>query len=264
MNPLVGAANDQPFIQYSNPNSPTVTANGFSGTNAVSVTSNSEFAYGAAWSAGFNYRVVAAGLRIKYTGNQLTRGGRIVALQEPSHLTLATLTATSMLAYPEAKQISITEEDDWITLLYRPVDTDDFDFTNVIPPWNGVNGGYLGFWVSSHDSTGAQIQAFEFEAYVMLEFMGYNVTGKSPSYADPMGHAAVQSIVTSSNAFMRAHSNKSSHMSKALVHASSDYVDRHTSGPHQKNKKKQKSGGNWYDGLLELVPGALGLVASLL
>lgn len=266
--PPRGVVNDLSAVEYNNSNSPTVQANGFSSTNAQNIFTNSEFA-STLLPLGFQYRVVSAGLRIRYAGNQLTRGGQLAGLHEPSHTALAGLRGVDLLGYREGSQESISDSDGWWTLLYRQVDKQDSDFTQTIPAgFNVPDGGYLGFWINSYDQTGAAgSQLFEYEFCGNYEILGSNISGKQPSHSDSVGHTAVVSVVSSSNSFLKVHTQHPPSLGTALVHASSDYVDHHSSHSdmHKKKKKKKQSGGTpWYHSLLDLIPGAIGGLISLL
>lgn len=264
-NPLNGLTSDLWPVVYNTPASATVQLNGMVITpDATGGPSNGEYA-STALPDGFGFKIVSAGLRIRYAGNQLTRGGTIASLHEPTHSSLAGFKRDDLLAYVEGAQDSINEHDGWHTLLYRAVDEDDFDFRTTFPAYAAANGGYMGFWINSWDTGGTNVQTFEYQFFGNYELLGSTLAGKQPSHSDSTGHSAVMSVVTSSNAFTKSHKKEGGKLGHALVHASSDYVDHHSSATGMQHKKKsKKSSSNWYDGLLSLVPGAISAIGTLL
>jgi len=59
---------------------------------------------------GIRQRVVASGLRIRYTGTELNRGGIIHAIEEPAHSTLSNLAITSISAYESHFRCAVTRD----------------------------------------------------------------------------------------------------------------------------------------------------------
>jgi hypothetical protein len=150
---------------------------------------------------GVRFRVVAAGLRVKYTGNALNAAGIYTCVQHPNHLSL------SQLAISEASKMdtyftvnvtnSLTKGDGWVTLTYTPVDVDDFEFqsdpiSNSLWSTDPIRNHFMGIIIPGAPVGGA---LFEYEAITHYEVVGVNVTGKTPTPADPIGTAvAVNSL----------------------------------------------------------------------
>lgn len=223
--------------------------------------SNSEYTASNYNIPGMQTRIVSAGLRIRYCGSELIRGGQVVGLHHPAHSNLDSYNITFLDQYKESGRFQVSRKS-WTTLLYRPVDTDDLDFVRVLPvTWAaGTQTFYMGFAVQAADTSGANPQTFEFEFYVNYESQGAAISNKMPSHVDPVGHGAVNAITNIAPALHQPHTEDSTDVSKALVSAASHYIDKNTSDPHAEPAKK--TGFDWM-GLLKMAGPAIGAVASL-
>lgn len=144
-----------------------------------------------------DYRVVASGLRIKYTGTELNRGGLAYVLQEPTHDSLQGVSISTLGQQVEMKQMTIGRE--WLNVLYRPVKTRETEYTN-----RGTTSGVqsdmddafyyntLNFMAILVQAPSAAVEAsYAFEAYTVLEYTGAAVRGLTASHFDPTGYSAV-------------------------------------------------------------------------
>jgi len=155
--------------------------------------------------AGIQARLVSAGLRIRYKGTELNRGGRIVALEEPDHAGLAGQSLSQLLAYQNGHEFPVTEN--WVSISTSgPVTPGEYDFLplNSNNTVTGTTSGtgvsaqpnmYLGFAVEA----AAAGQNFDFEAYENWEFIGSAIRGKSYNEADDGGVSAVIGAYRSHN-----------------------------------------------------------------
>lgn len=193
--PFNAIANDHTCVWYS---TSAYTTNVFSANsfNAVSSSSNSEYVAGQVGTGPtqLSARVVSAGLRIRYIGTELNRGGQIVCFHDPTHSTLNQRSLASIDGEQESRRLPVTK--DWTTVLYRPVDDVDNEFSSSLHLTSTVDVGsfYIGVIVQS---PGVQSD-YEFEFYVNFEVHGRNVRGKTPSHVDVTGHGAIVASVISS------------------------------------------------------------------
>lgn len=141
--------------------------------------------------SGFGVRVVSSGIRIRYAGTELNRGGNIIALQDPTHSTLDGRTPAEMLAEMQARSFPVNRQ--WTTVLYKPVSSGDLNFAQANP--GASQAYYVGLWIAGATSSAP----FEYEVYSILEYQGVNVRGQSPSHTDPTGFAAVHSVSVNTN-----------------------------------------------------------------
>lgn len=139
-------------------------------------------------------RVVSAGLRVRYIGTELNRGGQIVALHDPNHNTLAGMTLQDMNAMLESRKFPVNRE--WTTVLYKPVFPVEMTFTTA-----GYMNIYdfMGMTFQSPDPITPMV--LEFEAFTVVEVTGAIAKGKTPSHSDPVGFSAIQSAALTSDHF---------------------------------------------------------------
>jgi len=167
-------------------------------TGATGYTTNAEYAdtsFGAT-AASTQYRIVAAGVRIRYIGTELNRGGQVVGLEDPTHSTLNGRVLTSFDLELESARMAVGR--DWATVLYHPVVNEEYNFQNTFPPVNMTAdlSYYMGLVVAAPTATTPA--TFEWEAYVVAELQGRNVQSKTMSHVDLTGFSAVHTAQVSS------------------------------------------------------------------
>lgn len=186
--PCGGAANNSGAVFYSDASYPgNVVHNGTSGTGQLVAVTNSPFAtsdFGIG-SASVSYRIVAFGLRVRYAGTELNRGGTKVCLVDPTHDAIAGRTMTALLSDPQATKLPITRA--WTSLIWQPIRSDEFLFTSEF-----VGSAHMAVLFNSPDT--ALNQPFEWEAYGIYEFQGSPARAQTRTLSDPVGFAAVQSV----------------------------------------------------------------------
>jgi len=152
------------------------------GVNGVAL--NSPYVLSDIGALGASYRIVSVGLRIRYNGTELNRGGTVVGLHHPSHKPLAGLTLAQLEAHNAAKRFR--PRGSWINVTYCPVYESDLDFgTNL------VAGDYMAFAVQA---PGTPI-TFDWEVFFNFEIVGVNIRGMTHGMADPIGSAAIHSAL---------------------------------------------------------------------
>lgn len=242
----------------------TQTAINFVPGQFTSVSSNSPFVlanFVPVPPATLQYRIVSAGLRIRYIGSELTRGGQIVGLHHPAHRTVWDFDIPSMDAFKESARLPVTRE--WTTLVWRPVDTDDLDFANTfsaVTPAESDTAYPMGFCIQAPDTTGAVPQSFEYEAYANFEFQGDILTNKKPSHVDPVGHGAVNAITSMALAIHGPTQTPSSHLGKAMLAAAHHYVGTHTSQANKGEEEEHSHASStpWWQSLLGIAGPIIG------
>lgn len=194
--PSYGIANDQTFVLASDALYGGVTIIGAVGTTAY--LSNSDY-QAADLGSGPNqivFRVVSGGLRIRYIGTELNRGGQVCGLTDPNHNSLLTRTFGSLSGEEQSRLFPVNRE--WITLLYRPFLVGDTEFANSLVGTTPLDPSfYMGYALQS-PTAGPCV--FEFEAYSTYEAQGRNVRGMTASHVDPTGYAAVHTATNLSPA----------------------------------------------------------------
>jgi hypothetical protein len=233
IDPSRGVANNAGAVMYSSAASTLTQINLTGGANLVSVNTNSPYA-SASFAAGNNqqYRVISVGLRIRYIGSELVRGGQWVGLHHPAHYSLHTYTIGIIDSYAESSRLPVTR--DWASVVYHPVDTDDLDWANTFPvvtPAVTDPSCYMGFALQCPDTTGANVMSLEWEAHFNYEISGPLVQNKEVSHVDPVGHGAVNAVAMMSDPVRRPHNKPTAMVADGLVTAASHYISKHVSNP---------------------------------
>lgn len=137
-------------------------------------------------------RVVSCGLRVRYTGTELGRGGQLVCVQHPLHAQIAGDDPPAVDAIEESIRLPVPSNK-WTNILYRPLDTADLEMSsavaNIYGDPNFPDAWYMGVLLIAPDP--ATSVSYEFEFYANHELNGQNVRGRLPSHVDYAGFAAV-------------------------------------------------------------------------
>jgi hypothetical protein len=161
---------------------------GTAGTTVVA--SNSQFNSSdlGTSTASIQYRIVAAGLRIRYAGTELNRGGIVAGVQMPDHGSIIGATMVSVQSMDEHQ--TFRPGNGWITLTYQPSNANEVEFVNSISTVFTGNSSYSMAFVIT--DPGVSI-GFEFEGAIVVEYTGSPARGKSSSPGDEQGFSAVSS-----------------------------------------------------------------------
>jgi len=165
----------------------------------VAGTSNSEYvkAQIGANAAVAQCRVVSSGVRIRYIGTELNRGGQIVGLIEPTHDSLGGAVFADVNAQERSRLIPVLDRN-WVTLTYFPVQKRESDFqTDVDPATRPLPAWFMAFAVNAA-SAGTPL-TYEYEHFTNLEYTGRSVRGLTPSHVDYVGYSAVHAVSQTSN-----------------------------------------------------------------
>lgn len=147
------------------------------------------------------YRVVGAGLRVRYQGAEIYRSGQLVPFRHPDNGSINALTVAQILAFNEIKTYPANRrwhEMAWapMSLVYNQTTFGGFEyvggFTSGFLPWEEPNT--IGICIENC-AIGAGIPnaTFEWEAIGHYEFVG-NTFGTSPSHSDLTGMTAIRNI----------------------------------------------------------------------
>lgn len=231
MDPLQGVCGDSSYFVASttsalNSVTPTFTQAAGGAGNTYSA-SNSEYSL-ANFDGGANgstVRVVSAGLRVRYIGTELNRGGQIIGLTDPNHNSIMTAdgvgkTLSDIEGNSESRRFAVDRT--WKCVLFRPVDNND----NVLVSNDFMIGDqaifapghlYMTFYIQAASATTSL--SYEWEAYANYEVAGRNVRGKTPSHYDPNGFASVHAATAHSNLLLPSENTEPDRVSKFLTHA---------------------------------------------
>jgi hypothetical protein len=166
------------------------------GATSIVAPSNSSFTPAQLLAAGTNYqfRLVGAGLRVRYTGTELNRGGRYTFFRSPTNTigscqSLGTAGALLNNAY---HTVAVGRE--WREICYAPTKQSDLQYNAWVDPSVTAASDYR-VMCCLVDGTSAG-NTFEYEAIAHFEMQSDQVAlPMSPSHSDPVGFGAVLSSI---------------------------------------------------------------------
>lgn len=155
-------------------------------------------------------RIISVGLRIRYTGTELNKGGLIYGLVLPNHGNLHSTTPVAMSAWRECVRRPVSRA--WTTIVASAIDTDEGDYPDVselyainttsslneavikaLYPFSSGNSvtttnANLGGIPMAFMITSTEGNSFEFEVITHMEIIGSLVQNSvTPSHADAIG-----------------------------------------------------------------------------
>lgn len=151
---------------------------------------------------GLAYRVVGYGIKIRYVGSEVGRGGRVFAhrnsINAPIVIPSAGATAVLANTLTQNKETSTVPVDrKWHAVLYKPAaasdlayaERDDIIVAGSAYPANLLQAPSLLLMI-----TGATPgQSFEYDIQGWYEIIGSNLPALTPTFSDPVGMAAIGS-----------------------------------------------------------------------
>jgi hypothetical protein len=195
--------------------------------------------------------VVAAGLRVRYSGTELERGGIKICLHEPTHGNLNGYDEAAIDAVKQSRRVQVNRE--WTTVLYRPVRTEDLAYRDSIAGPTATSASastyFMGVLVAAPSSTAISL---EYEFFVLHEYQGSTVRGQTPTHVDPTGAAAVMYTAQSSRALQPSNTSDAkrqgdmiNEVSKYVVKGVSHAVHHYTQQQKKPPANDSSSGSFW-------------------
>lgn len=123
-------------------------------------------------------RFVAGGVRVRYTGTELERGGTIISLEHPSHLALENLSEAEISSYTKAVHQQVDRE--WHSVTWQPIRPSELDAGTTLHPGDSDPRYPLVIFVR-----GTAGSTYDFEMVQHVEYYGINAPSKTPSYVSP-------------------------------------------------------------------------------
>lgn len=157
------------------------------------------------------WRVVSAGLKIRYNGSQLNLGGTAHSLQHPQHEDLFAYTTPDLDAYVQSKRSVVDRV--WTSVLYCP--TQAGYVTNLTA--QQYVGAFMGILVQSIPGN-----TFDWEACLNFEVSGSHVRGQTYAVNDPVGFGAAAAAMATEGGTYHGNSGKPVH--KSVMEKIKDYL----------------------------------------
>lgn len=159
------------------------------GANVVFEQSNSNYStsdFGVAEDK-LQFRVMCAGLRVRYRGPQDKKGGRVIGMTHPEHRTLESHNITDLLAY-SARARTTDLGNGWHEIRYLPAQSSDFTFSAD----TAADVPCMTFVGDCSDA--AVSYPIDYEAFVHFEMVGEGTPTKTSTHNDQNGADAVMSV----------------------------------------------------------------------
>lgn len=150
--------------------------------------SNADFSDSGA--GNMQYRPVAAGIRVRYAGTELERGGVTIPFRHPQNREITGYSTANVLSFQEVRRLPCNRA--WHGIMYIPVNSGDYEYGVGVgaQPEPGVAGS-IGILLKSG---GVNATNWEWEVVAYYEVVGAteNVT---PSHSDVGGMSAVRTFL---------------------------------------------------------------------
>ena len=126
-----------------------------------------------------SFRVVAFGLRVRWGGTELNRGGKVIMFEEPEHIDLLNGNFSQVIVegYDRAKSARWAAQG-WHSATYQPVQPSEIHYHT------DVTSGSAQRYMLAAFFTGIPLETIDYEIVTHLEFIGRSVRGKTPTPYD--------------------------------------------------------------------------------
>jgi len=197
------------------------TANTYAGTAAttfatgvgVDVITSPKFPYTNAEIGPIEHRVVGVGLRVRYSGIELYRGGRAVMLRQPENTNMiGAESVNTLFDYAQAKTFPVTTE--WTQVVYKPVKPAEYEYSSSGRATQGGSAAFnLAFGVTGTAGPTNSSAIFEFEIVTHVEYVG-KIDGITLSHTDVVGMSEIRNVTMKDKPTAHSHKRLLSTMSK--------------------------------------------------
>jgi hypothetical protein len=136
------------------------------------------------------FRVVAAGLRVRYNGTELNKAGNSIPFSHPTNQPIKGISAADALSYNEIEQYAVTRA--WKQVTWVPTKASHYEYQSSNANFSltlGSNGNTIGIMVS-----GPAANFWDWEAVLYVEYTGA-VANVTPSHSDISGMSAIRGFV---------------------------------------------------------------------
>lgn len=190
-------------------------------------------------------RIIATGVRIRYIGTELERGGRIVTYVSPSHSNLNGSSFDRLASRAEAVRLPVSRE--WVEMTVFANTTDELEYPGHLYNATGQSEYIRSVYpcsnnetINSTDSykggvpiafifTGSAGNQFEYEIITHCEYVGASTASfVTPSHCDIEGMSKVQNAASQCGMARAGTSDRTGERSMSSAFMSFAYENRHT------------------------------------
>lgn len=175
---------------------------------------------------GVQGRIVGCGMRIRYAGTELNRGGTVNAIRHPDNQTLVGLVSDDIRSYETCAVFPVSRE--WQTICYRPVRPDEFEYSpypvgsfpaNPTTPGAGAQLFPMGFVINGTSAASGSVAApFEAEFVKFIEYIG-NVDNVTRTHTDVSSMSLIRNILPTKSAHRDMHKELGNALARAGTYA---------------------------------------------
>lgn len=138
------------------------------------------------------WRIVAVGLRVRYSGTELNRAGDFFCLVEPDHVNMDAYSAALMGNYHSCSVEPVTRG--WHTVVWHPIDANDYMYkSDSSMPGTATDSGDAPMAIAI--GGGVPNESLYFEVFCHYEVIGRNARGATSMPGDPIGGAAAMQAI---------------------------------------------------------------------
>lgn len=193
-------------------------------------------------------RIIATGVRVRYIGTELERGGRLVTYVSPSHSNLNGASFDRLASRAEAVRLPVSRE--WVEMTIFANTTDELEYPGhlygavgqseyiraVYPCSNnetlnaaGGSSTFKGAVPLAFIFTGTPGNQFEYEIITHCEYVGASTSSfVTPSHCDIEGMSKVQNAASQCGMARGGTSDRTAERSMSSAFMSFAYENRHT------------------------------------
>jgi hypothetical protein len=139
---------------------------------------------------GISHRIVGVGLRVRYTGIELYRGGRAIMIRMPDNKqSLGNESVASLFGYSQAKSFPVTNE--WTMVAYKPVRPAEFEYSDTPGTADVILDSCMVYGVSGTAGPSTASAIFEYEVVTHVEYIG-EIDAITVSHSDVVGMSQIR------------------------------------------------------------------------
>lgn len=177
--------------------------------------------------SGVQGRVVAFGLRIRYTGPALYAAGQIIGFLHPDNRSLLGENGNSFVQYEQASSFPVNKE--WTTCVYKPVKPGEYEYTsNAVADADNTQGYPMIFMIDGTYNAAGSVgpSSFEWQIIQFIEYIG-SVDNITKSHSDIVGLSHLRNAEENVKATRHPHHSfyrKMSEIGKGIIKHSSPAI----------------------------------------
>lgn len=157
-------------------------------------------------------RTVAYGIRVRYVGTELQRGGTITTLEHPNHGSTFGLSLSDLQLFDNAETQQVDRE--WHSVTWQPISATELQYTITSQPIRSGSSNN-GAHVIAILLTGVPGVIYEWEVAQHIEYTGTAARGKQPSATSAYFDTIVNAVSNLSSAQISKIVNQSGNVMRA-------------------------------------------------